>query len=322
MYLSDNTSNMSDKIRDPGFGEKYFRRTKRMINPDGSFNVTRKGAKHSVRDMFLYLINMPWTKFSLLLVLFFIIINSIFGLLYAEFCAEDLIGFEEDLPFAKFSNGFFFSVQTISSVGYGKLSPEGFLANTIASIESLVGLATYALLTGLLYGRFSRPKARILFSKYLIVSSYKNKEKSLQFRIANDRSTQLLDITAKAIVSFVDEDFNRKYYSLKLEPESIRFFPLSWTVVHPIDEDSPFYGKGEEFFKKTEGEVLILIRGYDDTFSQEVHARSSYLLENVIWGAKYVRMFETDADGEIILDLNKISDIESIELEKEKSYFY
>lgn len=303
---------MSEKITDPGLGEKYFKKTKRVINSDGSFNVTITGGAHSIRDIFQYLINMSWSRFLFLLLTSYVVINVVFALLYMLFGVKGLSGFEKELPYPSFLNAFFFSIQTFSAVGYGRVNPESLSTNVISAVESLVGLVSYALVTGLIYGRFSRPKAKILFSKSILYSPYKDGH-SIQFRIANRRSlSQLMEIEAKAILTLVDEEFNRKYFALKLEPSSIRFFPLSWTIVHPIDEDSPFYEKGIDYYKSAEGEVLILIKGFDETFSQEVFARSSYLLKDVICNAKFKRMFETDDSGEVLLHLKQINDIEKL----------
>ena len=295
---------MFDKIRDPGFGEKYNSKTKRLINTDGSFNVTRVGEKYHVRDVFQWLINLSWLYFGMLLVLFYISINLIFALLYYVLSPNGLDGIESSISF--FTNAFFFSLQTFSTVGYGKMHPIGMMSNAIAAVESLVGLVFYAIVTGVLYSRFSRPKARVAFSKNAIIAPYKEGE-SLQFRLVNQRSTQLMDIHAKAILMLVDQQHHRQYYRLDLEPSSIQFFPLSWTVVHPITEESPFYNKTPSFYKDTEGEILIFIRGFDETFSQEVHTRTSYLLKDIVCHAKFSPMFETDHDGEILLHLNKIN---------------
>ena len=300
---------MFKKIRDPGFGEKYSNKTKRLINPDGSFNVTRRGKSYSLSNVYQLLINLSIARFTLLLVAFYLFVNLFFASLYTIFSQNGLSGIDQDISF--FLNAFFFSIQTFSSVGYGQISPTGLTSNFIGSAESLVGLVSYAILTGILYGRFSRPKARISFSKNAIIAPYKG-GKSLQFRIVNDRSTQLMDLDAKAILMLVDKNHNRQYYTMDLEPSSIRFFPLSWTVVHPIEKGSPFYQKGADFYKETDGEILILIRGFDETFSQEVHTRSSYLLKDIVCNATFKSMFATDSEGEIILNLDKIDDYDTV----------
>ncbi|MFK7900522.1 MAG: ion channel [Cyclobacteriaceae bacterium] len=299
------------KILDPGFGEKYGKRTKRIVNKNGSFNVTRYGTKARLSDVFQWLITASWINFTLLIILFYICINFLFAVLYCCTGIEGLNGINTSLPYADFSNSFFFSVQTFSSLGYGIIHPSSLWTNLLVTLESLVGLASYALLTGLLYGKFSRPRARIGFSKNMVISPYK-KGNSLQFRIVNERTSQLVNVTAKAIYSEVGKDFNRKYYSLNVTPETIQFFPLSWTIVHPIDEKSPFYQKEPSYFKESQGEILILIQGFDETFNQEVHTRYSYLIEEVIPDAKFKQMFDTDDQGQINLYLDQIDEIEEV----------
>ena len=301
---------MFQKIKDPGFGEKYTVKTKRLINVDGSFNVTRFGSKRSLRDVFQLLINLSWIRFSFLLIVFYFLINLFFASLYYFLSPHGLNGTDKNISY--FFNAFFFSVQTFSSVGYGKIYPEGLMSNAISSVESLVGLVSYAIVTGILYGRFSRPKARILFSKNALISPYKD-GLSLQFRIANKRSTQLMDIEAKAILMLNGENNNRQYFNLKLEPSRIHFFPLSWTIVHPIEKDGPFDNVDADFLNKMEGEILVLIRGFDETFSQEVHARSSYLLSDIVCNAKFKSMFDVDVNGETLLYMNKIDDFDLLD---------
>ena len=296
---------------DPGLGEKYFGRTKRVINKDGSFNVTRSGTGFHPKDIYQFLVNLSWTKFFVLTALAYIFFNALFGLIYYLTGVENLQGITGSTSMEYYFNCFFFSVQTSTTIGYGSIIPKGLLANFIVTIEAMAGLLAFALITGLLYGRFSHPFSRILYSKNAIVAPYKGIN-SLQFRIVNQRNNNIMELEAKLMAVLVDIDFNRKYYDMKLERYSIYFFPLSWTVVHPIDEDSPIFGKSLEELKEKQFEILILIKGYDDTFSQVVHSRYSYTFEEIVWGAQFIRSFNTNSKGDIILKLDDIHLIEKI----------
>jgi inward rectifier potassium channel len=290
---------------DPGLGEKYYGKTKRVINKDGSFNVTRTGIDFHPKDIYQFLVNLSWTKFFGLTVLSYILFNALFGLIYYLIGIGNLRGVLSSTSLENYFNCFFFSVQTSTTIGYGGIIPQGLLANFIVTIEAMAGVLAFALITGLLYGRFSHPFSRILYSKNAIIAPYKGIT-SLQFRIVNQRNNNLMDIEAKVMAVLVDKDFNRKYFDMRLERYSVHFFALSWTVVHPIDEESPIWGRTLEELKEKQFEVLILIKGYDDTFSQVVHSRYSYTFDEIIWGAKFVRSFNTNSEGDIILKLDDI----------------
>ncbi len=250
-----------------------------------------------------------------MIVLSYVIFNSLFGLVYFLVGVSNLKGITGPTPVEYYFNCFFFSVQTSTTIGYGGIIPEGLLANFIVTIEAMAGVLAFALITGLLYGRFSHPFSRILYSKNAIVAPYKGIN-SLQFRIVNQRNNNLMDLEAKVMAVLVDKNFNRKYYDMKLERYSIHFFALSWTVVHPIDNDSPIFEKSLEELKEKQFEILILIKGYDDTFNQVVHSRYSYTFEEIVWGAKFIRSYNTNSDGDIILKLDDIHLIEKVNLEQ------
>jgi inward rectifier potassium channel len=207
-------------------------------------------------------------------------------------------------------NAYFFSVQTFTTVGYGGMVPNGFAANFIASLEAMFGLLGFAIATGLLFGRFSRPSARILFSRNAVITPYRGIN-ALMFRLANLRNNDIIEVEANALAVFLDKTTNsRKYYGMKLERKSVYFFPLSWTVVHPLDEESPFFNKTPDELKELQAEILVQFKGFDDTFSQTVHTRFSYTFDEIIWNAKFKPAFESDHKGEVIFDLNRLHDYE------------
>ena len=271
-----------DEFRELGFGNKVVESNQRLMNKDGSSNVRRKGLPffQSV-SIYQTLITMPWWKFNLLVFTFYITVNILFALVYYFVDPDHLNGMVYNSEFEKFAEVFFFSAQSLTTVGYGRLNPSGYFDSTLASIESLIGLLGFALATGLLYGRFSRPLARILFSKNMVVAPYKGIT-ALMFRVANRTKSELVDIQASVILSYVIQENGkpiRKFSNLKLELTKVNLLSTSWTIVHPIDEESPLYNWKEADFKKNDLEVLALLQAYEETFSQTVHTRTSYTNE-------------------------------------------
>jgi len=303
---------MFKQAQDPGLGEKYFKHTKRIINKDGSFNIKRTGGGLSSINAFHYLINISWTKFLLIVFAGFIFVNLVFALLYQLAGIENLSNASSTDGVQSFLNTFFFSVQTFATVGYGGIHPTGLFSNIISSLESMTGILSFALATGLLYGRFSKPSAKIIFSDRAIIAPFQE-GKALMFRVANSRDNILMEMEANAMMTFLDKSdsrFTRKYFPLKLQINFIHFFPLPWTVVHPIDEDSPLFGKTSKDLVDLEAEVLIMIKGFDDSFSQNVITRSSYKFDEIDWDVKFVRAYSTDETGETFVDLEKVSETE------------
>jgi inward rectifier potassium channel len=213
-----------------------------------------------------------------------------------------------------FSQAFFFSVQTFATIGYGQIGPNGFGANALVTVEALVGLIFQALATGLLFARFSRPTASILFSHQAIVAPYGSGQ-SLQFRIANRRKNEIIQLEAQVLFSAMEPDgrggFVRRYTLLPLERNKVTFFPLSWTIVHPIDPASPLAGKTADDLVKAEAEVLVLLSGIDETFAQTVHARSSYRAEEIIWNRRFRSMFVQDQGRSLSVDISRLHDVEN-----------
>jgi len=305
---------MFKQSQDPGLGEKYFKHTKRIINKDGSFNIKRIGGGLSSVNTFHFLINISWSKFLLIVFAGFVSVNLFFAILYQLAGIENLVNASAQDGIQSFLNTFFFSVQTFATVGYGGMHPSGIVSNIIASLESMTGILSFALATGLLYGRFSKPSAKIIFSDKAIITPFKD-GKALMFRVANARPNVMMEMEANAMMTYLDKSnnqFTRKYYPLKLEIKFIHFFPLPWTIVHPIDEESPIFGKTENDLQGLEAELLVMIKGFDDSFSQTVITRNSYKYDEIEWGSKFIRAFSTDESGETIVDLEKLSATENM----------
>jgi len=293
---------------DPGLTQKYTGALRRTINKDGTFNVHRRGATWRDVNAYLYLINVPWPAFLGIIFAAYLAVNTLFALVYYSLGANQLQGAAADTELAHFLNSFFFSAQTLTTVGYGIISPRGTAASTVAAIEAMVGLMGFALATGLLFGRVSRPSARIGYSEKMTVTPYLDGS-SLQFRVVNQRANNLMELEAKVLYMTVEGppgQLRRDYKVLKLERHNVFFFPLTWTIVHPIDEHSPLHGKTAQDLERLQAEILILIKGFDDTFSQTVHSRYSYRYDEIAWGARFAPAFDTEAEGALVLEVNKV----------------
>jgi inward rectifier potassium channel len=301
---------------DPGFTENYRGGLRRIINPSGQFNVRRRGTNWRDVHPYLFMLNASWPAFAAMIFGAFILGNIIFALIYVKLGVQHLQGADLRTPISRFASAFFFSAQTFTTVGYGRISPDGIPTNIVASFQALLGLMFLAIGTGLLFGRFSRPAARLAFSRQMIVAPYQSGT-SLQFRIANRRSNNLMEIEVRVIMSTVELTENgptRKFTTLQLERQKVQFLPLTWTIVHPIEETSPMWGMRQEDLAQHQAEFLVTVKGFDDTFFQTVHVRYSYRFEEVVWGARFVPAFEPDAQGEMVLDLGKLSEIAPAEI--------
>jgi len=303
-----------EKRPDLGFGTKLNETYSRLINQDGSFNLIRRnGSFWDQLNLYNRLITMSWTKFLGLVLLFYFISNGLFACVYLLAGAENLQSTAEESFYGPFWKAFFFSSQTLTTVGYGHIAPVSFLTSIIAAFESMLGLLSFALVTGLLYGRFSRPSAHIKFSRRAVFAPYLDVN-GWMFRIINARSNELIDVQVEVTMSRLetrtDGSRHRRYYNLKLERSKVVFFPTNWTLVHPITSESPLHGCTPEYLAESDTEFLILLQAMDDTFSQVVHRRYSYRYDEVLWGHKFRPMFDGSQRGVVELDLEKLDDTE------------
>jgi inward rectifier potassium channel len=302
---------------DLGFGPQPVIKNQPLVNKDGTPNVRRVGLPFfNTANNYHTLITMSWTKFWLMVVSAYLAINVVFAGIYTSFGPGSLVGGTNgNTPFHYFMDAFFFSAQTISTVGYGHVYPRGMMSNSVAALESMMGLLAFALATGLLYGRFSRPSAQIAYSKNILIAPYLENGKGVMFRLANLRRNILIDLEIEIIFSFnetIDGKTFRRFYPLDLERSKVSILTLNWTIVHPLDDNSPLNDMTKEDLEKTEAGFAILLRAFDDTFSQTVHSRTAYQWHEIVWGAKFKPVFNRDEDGRIVLDLSKISDHELV----------
>lgn len=277
-------------------GAKYAR----FINKNGKPNVYMEGARFSDRySVYNFLINIPNWKFILLVFSFYTAINTLFALLYYFFCLPHLQGLIGNTPFEKFEEAYFFSSQTLTTVGYGRISPVGFVTNTIASLEALIGILTLAIITGLLYGRFVKPKAYVHFSDKALIAPFKE-GKALMFRLSPIKNAVLSELSVTVNAGMMVEENEKKsykYFELPLQINSINTLFLSWTIVHPIDDNSPLQGLSLTDLTEADFEAMVYLRAFDEDFSNTVVARTSYTPGEIIEGAKFKPMFIDSPEG-------------------------
>lgn len=302
---------------DLGFGPQPVIKSQPLINKDGSVNVRRKGLSlFNTADNYHTLIKMSWGRFWVIVLTGYLLANLFFAAIYVLIGMDSLDGASGTKGIERFTDAFFFSAQTISTVGYGHISPKGILANSVAAIESMIGLLAFALATGLLYGRFSRPSARIVYSDNILVSPYGDGGKGLMFRISNLRRNVLIDLVVEVIFSYneiVNGKPTRRFFPLELERKEVSILTLNWTIVHPLDANSPLAEITAEELDRTQASFSVLLKAFDDTFSQTVHSRTSYQYNDMVWDAKFIPMFDRDESGRIVLDMSKISEFSIVD---------
>lgn len=291
---------------DMGFGPVVSnRRGYRLLNKDGSFNVRILGESWW-KTLFSYhtLLTTSWPTFSLLLALGYGLLNAVFALAYLACGPTALSG---DTTLSPLARAFFFSVHTFATIGYGNLTPRNYGANVTVTIESFFGLFALAVATGLVFARFSRPMAHIRFSNRVVVAPYRDMT-ALEFRVVNTRRNQLINLEAVVMLSRfegTDASRARRYYKLALERDVIAFFPLNWTIVHPIGPSSPLAGWTHEMIVESETQINILLSGIDEAFAQTVHSRSSYTGEEIEFERKFDMMYSEVGD-KYLLDISSI----------------
>ncbi|WP_026713062.1 ion channel [Flavobacterium daejeonense] len=298
--------------RNTGFGTNANSYGGRFFNKDGTANVEKRGMHFLHRISWYHtMIDMPAWKFMMVIFSFYLLINLFFASIYFAIGIEHLDGIPvTDSYWVKFGQAYFFSAQTFTTVGYGHISPVGFLTSLLAATEALIGLLSFAIATGLFFGRFSKPTAFLKFSHYALIAPYGD-GRGLMIRMTPFKNTNFTDAEAKMTLGMSVEENGvkvNKFYSLDLELSKINTLTLSWTLVHPINEKSPLYQFSKEDFNNTVGEILVFVKTFDDMFSNTVATRTSYTFNEVIYGAKFVPMYKRSSDNsKTILDLDKLN---------------
>ncbi|CAM1346208.1 ion channel [Tenacibaculum crassostreae] len=305
---------MAKKIKDPGLGYNSKKNSKGIVNKDGSSNVIHVNKKFNLDDLYTFFIELTWWQFFLFVLLGYTLLNVVFGFVYMA------IGIEEITPskgnfLDDFLNGFFFSAQTLTTVGYGGIAPQGITANMIAAFEAMIGLLSFSFITGLLYGRFSKAKAAIHFSDNLILRDFKE-HRAIMFRLMNSRKTVMIEpeitVTLSVNEKNKDGEYKREFYRLKLERDKIMYLPTVWTIVHEIDKESPLFKYTNTEIEKLEAELYVLIQYHEESFGQKVYQITSYNFSQLKTEVKYKSSFSFDEEGYMILDHDKLNEVEKM----------
>lgn len=301
---------VSKTNNDTGFGTSNY--GGRFINRDGTYNLRKDGVTFLNRfSLFHTMLNMPLWKFITVIVLFFLTINLLYTFLYWLIGIEGFTGILAESPWGRFKELYFFSTETFTTVGYGRVNPVGDGVNFLAAIEAMSGFLSFAVATGLIYGRFAKPKSHLVFSDYALIAPFQDK-KALMFRIASYKDNHnLTDVEIKVNLALQlqeNEKSSYKFYNLHLERNRVDTLMMNWTVVHPIDDDSPLLGLSEEDYKIADVEVYVQVKGYDDVYSTVVIQRTSYIYDEIIFNAKFETMYHESEDGRTtIVELDKLS---------------
>ena len=304
--------------RDLGFGSVVSREShQRLLNRDGSFNVRRTGLRFlDTFSPYHHLLTTSWPLFITAASAIYLALNLLFAVAFLACGSDALVGVGTAMMGGRFAQAFFFSIQTFATIGYGQVAPNGTAANLIVTVEALVGLMYQALATGLLFARFTRPTAALLFSQKAVVAPYGD-GRGLMFRLVNRRRSELIELGAQVLFSALEPDGRggtvRRYALLPLERNRVTFFPLSWTIVHPIDDASPLANRTGEDLERSEAEIVVLLSGIDEALEQTVHARSSYQAHEIVWNARFQSMYlQTDARSRVSVDISRVHDIERL----------
>jgi hypothetical protein len=301
-----------------GFGTNSSYSGGRFVNRDGTPNIAKKGISFLERySVFHTLLAMPLWKFLALILTVYVGINLLFACIYYWIGIEHLGGIVSQSPLENFGEAFFFSAQTFTTVGYGRINPVGFWASSIAAVEALLGLLSFALATGLLYGRFSRPESFLKFSDFAVVAPFEE-QTGLMFRVSPFKNNALLDAEVKISLAMKTDENGKmvnRFFPLDLQISKINALTLSWTIVHPIDEKSPLYGLRYEDYMNFKVEIIIFIKAFDEMFANTVVGRTSYTANEIIFGARFKPMYHpSDNNSKTILDLSKMNEVETVPL--------
>lgn len=297
-----------------------LRRRKKSAHPGGSRQVVGLGGQTSTvrlgqhyrpwKDLYHLLLTMPWWHFLGLVVGLYLITNTLFAIAYS-IGADNIANARP----GSFADAFFFSVQTMATIGYGAMFPQTLYANILVVIEAFTGLLGVAMATGLMFARFSRPTARVLFSQNAVIMNY-NGIPTLMFRAANKRSNQILE--ARLWVTLIRDELTeegypmRRIYDMKLIRNHSPFFILTWTGMHPLDAESPLFGITPEALVESDAEILISLTGIDETVAQTVHARHVYPVRQIHWNHRLRDVISVAPNGQRVIDYTHFHDVEAI----------
>ena len=304
---------------DTGFGTNPDNYGGRFVNRDGTYNVRKEGVSFFDRfSLYHSMLNMPTWKFYGTLFAFYLSVNFVFCCIYFLIGGNQFQGILAKSQIGIFKELFFFSTETYTTVGYGRVNPVGDMANAVSAIESMLGFLSFAIATGLLYGRFSKPKAFLFFSREALISPYRGGT-GLMFRFATYKDHHTLtNLEIKVNAALQIEENGKmvfKFYDLALERSHVESLPMNWTVVHPINQDSPLLEYSWDDMKKSDLEIYVSVRGFDDVYSNVVQQRTSYTFNEILFDRKFVQMYRESSDGKTtIVELQRLHEHREIRL--------
>ncbi len=258
-------------------------------------------------DLYHYLVTSSWPALIGLIAAAFTFANLLFATGY--YFDQGI----ENAHSGSFADMFFFSVQTMATIGYGKMEPVTLFSNILVSIEALTGLLALALMTGLVFSKFSRPTARVRFTRYVAIGP-RDGVNSLMIRAANQRANRIVEANIHVVLArqevTVEGDSIRRLYDLEVTRSRSAMFALSWTAVHQIVEGSPLFGQTRDSMAPTAPEIIVSIIGLDETFSQTVHARHTFALDEIVWNARFADVLVLHPDGSRSVDYTRFDEVE------------
>lgn len=284
----------------------------RILKKDGRLDIEGIGAWYSYwRDPYHLLLTLPWSAFLALVVCGYLAANTLFALAYLAGG-----GGIENARTGNFLDAFFFSIQTMATIGYGAMYPRTIYANTLVAIESLIGLIGLAIGTGLAFARFSQPTARVMFSRVAVITPQAGVP-TLMFRTANQRRNQILEAELRVRLARdeinAEGQFMRRICDLPLIRSQNPSFLLSWTAMHQIDQSSPLYGATPEILFGQEASIIITLMGIDETVSQTIHARHTYFAPEILWNMQFVDILSRKSNGDRSIDYSRFHDVISLQ---------
>ena len=262
-------------------------------------------------DLYHLLLTSSWPRLLGLLAIAYAAANALFALGYL--IEPDAI---ENARPGSFTDAFFFSVQTMATIGYGRMVPRTFLANTLVTLETLTGLLALAMITGLVFAKFSRPTARVLFSRVAVIGR-RDGVRAFMFRMANERGNNIVE--AQVHVALARQEVTaegesvRRFYDLELARRLNPIFPNTWTVIHPIVDGGPLHHATATSLAVEDARIVVSVVGLDESYAQTVHARHSYGAQDIAWDARFVDIVTRDANGALRIDYGQFHDVVPLE---------
>jgi inward rectifier potassium channel len=268
--------------------------------------MSRAEARPALSDLYFYLTTVSWPVLLAITAAVFAFINCLFAIGYM------MDGGVANARPGWFGDAFFFSVQTMATIGYGTMAPRSIGSNVLVSIEAMSGLVALAVVTGLVFARFSRPTARVRFSRVMAISP-RDGVPSLMFRVVNQRSNRIVEAQIHVVLSrwemTREGETMRRFYDLDLARSRNALFSLSWTVIHPIVEQSPLFGATAASLKASRSMIVASLVGMDESFLQNVHVRYVWTADEIAWGMRFVDVLQELPDGSFLIDYSRFDDV-------------